>query len=134
MHVKESPMASTEQILQAARELGKLLASHEAAARFEAVIQKLQSDTEAQRLLNDYNRQMTTIAEKEATGKPIEVADKHQLQSLQQQVSANAMLRELQMAQMDYLDLMRRVDEAMSPMPAGEEAPGVPVPGPDQPA
>jgi hypothetical protein len=39
------------------------------------------------------------------------------------------------MVQMDYLDLMRRVDEAMSPTsPDGDAGAAPPAPGPDLPA
>jgi hypothetical protein len=42
------------------------------------------------------------------------VEDKRQLERLQKAVVMNPTLRELQMVQMDYVDLMRRVDEAMA--------------------
>jgi len=105
---------TTEQILAKATELGRLIADHPAAARMEQAVNKLESDLEAQRLLNDYNRHIQTVAQKEASGRPIEVADKHKLEQLQVQVISNPLLGEVQMAQMDYLDLMRRVDDAMT--------------------
>ena len=119
-------MATTQEILDAAVNLGKLIATHEAAKKFEGVMKKLEGEVEAQRLLNDYHRHLSKLGEKEAKGEPIEVEDKRQLESLQNQVVNNAVLRDIQMAQMDYLDLMRRVDEAISggPKPAGG-APGV---------
>ncbi len=125
-------MATTEEILNAARELGKLLATHEAATRFEATVRKLQGDIDAQRILNDYNRHLESLAEKESAGRPIEVEDKRKLDALQKQVMSNPLLQELQVAQMDYLDLMRRVDEAMSPNPPAAPTAAVPpVAGPD---
>lgn len=107
-------MATTQEILAAAKELGKLIATHESSVQFEQTLRKLEADIEAQRLMNDYNRHMTGLAEKEAAGKPIEIADKRQLEKLQAGIARNATLREFQMKQMDYLDLMRRVDEAMA--------------------
>lgn len=107
-------MTSTETILQAARDLGKQIAKHDAAVRLEQAMKKLDDNVDAQRLLNDYNRSTQSIAQKETEGKPIEVEDKHKLKQLQDQVMGNALLGQLQMAQMDYLDLMRRVDQAMS--------------------
>src|SRR5690606_31067800 len=101
-----------------------------AAKKFEDAVRKIESDTEAQRALNDYNRHVHKVAEKEAQGQPIEVEDKRQLERLQQAVVTNPTLRDFQVAQMDYLDLMRRGDEArtgasMGPA-AGAEAPGTP--------
>lgn len=107
-------MATTQEIIKAATDLGKLIASHDAAAKFEESVRKLQADVEAQRVLNDYNRFMNKLGEKEMQGQAIEVEEKKQLEKLQQTVVRNSVLRTFQMAQMDYLDLMRRVDEAMS--------------------
>jgi cell fate (sporulation/competence/biofilm development) regulator YlbF (YheA/YmcA/DUF963 family) len=115
-------MATTQEILSAAREVGKLIASHDTARKLEAAMQKLQGDTEAQRALNDYNRHLQKLGEKEQSGKPIEVAEKQQLEKLQTTVIRNPVLRNFQMAQMDYLDLMRKVDEAMAGQP--EQAAG----------
>ncbi len=107
-------MANMQEILKAAGDLGKLIAEHASARKFEETVRKLQADVEAQRVLNDYNRHMSKVAEKEASGKPIEVEDKRQLEKLQAAMVRNPLLREFQVAQMDYLDLMRKVDEAMA--------------------
>ena len=106
-------MASTDQILQKARELGELIAEHDASKKLADVLSQLEKDQDAQRALNDYNRHLQTLAEKQQEGKPIEVADKQQLETLQKQVVTNPILSRFQMAQMDYVDLMRKVDEAM---------------------
>lgn len=107
-------MATTQEILDSAAELGKKIASHVSAGKLENAMSKLREDIDAQRLLNDYQRHLHTLAEKESRQQPIEVEDKHKLEDLQGKVIRNAVLRDLQMAQMDYLDLMRRVDEAMT--------------------
>ena len=116
-------MVSTDQIMTAATDLGKLIAEHDAAKKFDALVKRLRDDTEAQRVLNDYNRHLTMIQEKETSGKPIEVADKHKLESLQGAMVQNALLRDFQLVQMDYMDLMRKVDEAMQgPTPPSSDA------------
>jgi cell fate (sporulation/competence/biofilm development) regulator YlbF (YheA/YmcA/DUF963 family) len=129
-----SAMATTQEILTAAREVGKLIASHDSARKVEAAMAKLQNDVEAQRVLNDYNRHLQKLGEKEQAGKPIEVAEKQQLEKLQNAVIRNPVLRDFQMAQMDYLDLMRKVDEAMAGAPEQQpsgiaQAPAGAVPG-----
>ncbi len=121
-------MATTEQILKAASDLGKLIQQHASTQRVAEAGTKLQKDTEALRLINDLNRLMSKISEKEMTGKPIEPAEKQQLQALQSTVSRNATLREYQLAQMDYLDIMRAVDQAMSG--EADEAPAGVAPAP----
>jgi len=125
-------MATTQEILDAAGELGKLVSSHAAAVRFEDSVKALREDVEAQRTLTDYQRHLTTLAEKNATGKPIEVDDKQQLETLQNKVINTPILRDFQMAQMDYLDLMRQVDAAITgPSDAAPEAASSPIVNPD---
>ncbi|MCC6906434.1 MAG: YlbF family regulator [Phycisphaerales bacterium] len=119
-------MADTPQIIEAATRLGRLLAEHPAVARYRELLKAVRKDTDAQRLLADYSRHMDAISEKEQAGQPIEVQDKHKLADLQSRVAMHPQLREMQMAQMDYVDLMRKVDEAMASAgevgetPAGE--------------
>jgi cell fate (sporulation/competence/biofilm development) regulator YlbF (YheA/YmcA/DUF963 family) len=123
-------MATTQEILKAAKDLGTLVATHEAARKLEAAARKLEADVEAQRLLTDFNRLVSRLSEKEAAGRPIEVDDKRQLEKQQNLVIRNAILRDFQMAQMDYLDLMRKVDDAISGGPAAPGAgPAAPGPG-----
>ncbi|MCC6680042.1 MAG: YlbF family regulator [Phycisphaeraceae bacterium] len=106
-------MTATEDILRRAHELGKLIADHEAVRQLNQTLDNLKQDTDAQRALSDFERHVQTLGEKQAAGKPIEVEDKHKLQSLQLAVARNPLLRDLQVQQMNYLDLLRQVDEAM---------------------
>ena len=118
-------MATTQEVLDKARDLGKLIAEHDVSKKFEQALTKLQGDVDAQRVLTDYNRHLQKLGEKEQQGKAIEVADKQQLEKLQAAVIKNPTLREFQIKQMDYLDMMRRVDEAMTGGPPAEAgAPG----------
>jgi len=122
---RDSVMATTQEILDAARALGKRIATHDAARKFEECLTKLGADRDAQRLLNDLNRHTGLVAEKEQKGQPIEVDDKRKLEKLQSEVVQNSVLREFQILQMDYLDLMRKVDEAISVRT--ETSPAVPT-------
>jgi len=118
-----SVMATTQEIIDAAGDLGKKIAEHDTARKLEGIVKQLQEDIEAQRLLADYQRQITALGEKEAQGQPIEVEDKQQLEALQGQMIRHALLKDFQMAQMDYLDLMRQVDAAISGSPDDGPAP-----------
>jgi cell fate (sporulation/competence/biofilm development) regulator YlbF (YheA/YmcA/DUF963 family) len=126
-------MANDDQIMKSAQELGKMLGDHPKVARLEAAIEKLKGDTEAQRALNDFNRYLQAVTEKEMAGQPIEVSDKHRLQELQNAVVHNLVLREFQLAQMDYVDLVRAIDDAMYGRSAAAAAVGV-TPRDDSPA
>lgn len=126
-------MATIHEILDAASDLGKKIAEHDTARKLETIIKQLQDDVQAQRLLADYQRQITALGEKEANGQPIEVEDKSKLEELQGQVIRHPLLRDFQMAQMDYLDLMRQVDSAISgsPTDAGVAPAQSPLVNPD---
>jgi len=118
-------MATTQEILDSARKLGELIAQHDAAKRFEQAAKQFNDNVESQRLLTDYQRHLNAISQKEAQGRPIEVADKRKLEELQTKLSREPVLGRLQMAQMDYLDLMRQVDEAIEGVAAPADAPAV---------
>lgn len=121
-------MATTQEILDNAHKLGEMIATHETAKKFQHIVERLQSDIEAQRVMTDYQRIMQKLGEKEAQGRPIEPEEKRQLEKCQTAVARNLLLQQLQMAQMDYLDLMRQVDEAISGQ--GEIAPPEPAASP----
>ena len=106
-------MASNEEIIKAATELGRLIGKHKAASRMEKALKTLQGDKQAQQALNSYNQLVTRLAQKEAMGQPIEVSEKRELEKVQGLLAHDLTLREFQLAQMDYLDLMRSVDEAI---------------------
>lgn len=115
-------MASTQDILDQAKQLGDLLAEHDAAKAMESAVKALQSDTASQRALADLNRYGASLEEKAAQGKPIEVADKRKLEELQQAVVLNPLLAQFQRAQMDYSDLLRQVDDAITGRDQAEAA------------
>lgn len=123
-------MATTQEILDAAKSLGKLISTHAAAKRMDDLMKRLQNDREAQRVLTDFNRHMQMVSQKEQSGRPVEVEDKRKLDQHQTAVAQNLVLRELQMAQMDYLDLMRQVDDLVNGAAEGEAAATGPAPSP----
>ncbi len=124
-------MPTTQEIEQAAKDLGKLVGDHAAAQRFDDAAKALDNDIEAQRLLTDFNRAIQEVAQKQAQQKPIEVADKKKLEDLQTQVAMNLKVRAMQQAQMDYVDLLRKVVTTITTEAGGvdPQAAGVIEPG-----
>jgi len=102
-----------EEIIVAATTLGELLGKHPAKAKYDKVISDLNASEEAQKTLEAYNICMQEMAQKEANKLPIEIDDKQQLKACQEAVIANSILQELQVAQIEYADLMRAIDEAV---------------------
>lgn len=115
-------MPTTSQIEQAAKDLGKMIGEHDAAHRYSAAAKALDTDIEAQRLMTDFNRAIQSIAQKQASQKPIEVEDKRRLEKLQTEVAMNLKVRALQQAQMDYVDLIRSVVSTITAEAGGLEA------------
>lgn len=106
-------MASEQEILDQATKLGELLAEHDAVKKMEAATKAFESDTASQRGFTDYQRFAQSLQQKAQQGAPIEVEDKRQLEELQQAVINNPLLANMQRAEMDYVDLLRKIDAAI---------------------
>jgi len=119
---------TTEDILAQARKLGDMIADHPTVKQLEDAAKAFSDDTAAQRAITDYTRHMESIAQKQQAGKPIEVEDKRKIESLQKAVATHPLLAKLQMAEMDYTDLMTRVSQAIEPDVAETPTP-TPTPG-----
>ena len=98
-------------IMKLADDLGQELANHPATRQFIAVQKELSGDGEAQKLLNQYDEQARKMGQLEAQGKPIEPNDKHALTDLQTKLSANPMVKKFMGAQVQYADLLRKVNQ-----------------------
>ncbi|MAE60567.1 MAG: hypothetical protein CMJ49_04320 [Planctomycetaceae bacterium] len=123
-------MSTTEQIEQAATELGRLIADHPHAKAMADAQAQLEADPEARQLITDLNRQAQVLGEKQQNQQPIEVEDKKKMEAIQNQVAANPLIGRLQVVQMDYLDLMRRANQAID-QASGDAVGGPPANGAD---
>ena len=123
-------MPTTDEILDAAKKVGEMVAEHDASKKLASAIAALDKDADARQSMAAFNEFLQVLAQKEAAGQPIEVDDKRKLESLQQAVVMNIHLRNVQTAQMDYVDLLRKIDEQITGEPAdggaGAAAPGGP--------
>ncbi|MFN3166021.1 MAG: YlbF family regulator [Phycisphaeraceae bacterium] len=106
-------MASDKDILEQATKLGEMLAEHGTTKKLESASKAFEADVNSQRALADYQRFAQSLQQKAQQGQPIEVADKQKLESLQQAVITNPMLANMQRAEMDYVDLLRKIDAAI---------------------
>jgi cell fate (sporulation/competence/biofilm development) regulator YlbF (YheA/YmcA/DUF963 family) len=106
-------MANVEDLISKARALGEALASHPTVTAYFAAQKAAQDDSAAQDVLEAYHSQLQQIRAAEAAGAPIEVADKQKLKQLESDMAGNDALKKLQRVQMDYVVLMRQVNEAI---------------------
>ena len=112
-----------QEITQKAAELGKLMADCPASKAYLKARRELQSDEQARKLTEDYQQQIQKVGELEQSGKPVEPEDKRKLADLQQQVASNPTLKAWMKAQVDFSELMHRVNEGISEPFKDEQAP-----------
>ncbi len=103
-----------ERLLTEARRLGGIIAANPVVQAYQDLARQLELDVAARQLLEQFEQGMEALAVMEATGQPIALADKQQMQSLQQSVALHPLLKKLIAAQTQYMQLMRQVQEAIN--------------------
>jgi len=101
-------------LIETARQLGEHIQANLAYQQYHQAVEALEADEQALKMLNDYQAHMDLMAQKQTNQQPIEVEDKQKMSELQKAVVTNEKLKAMQIAQMDYSELMREVDEAMN--------------------
>ncbi len=100
-------------ITQLAEQLGKAISDSPQAGALREARKSLTGESDLAQLMRDYQSQVAKVAQLEQENKPVEVADKHSLQELQQKLVASATFKAFNEAQVEYADLMRRVNQAV---------------------
>jgi cell fate (sporulation/competence/biofilm development) regulator YlbF (YheA/YmcA/DUF963 family) len=106
-------MPDTQQILDEAAKLGKLVAQHPSVAKYRDAQKVLTEDRDATNLMAEFNRQIETLSRQEASGMPITDAQRSSLESVQTQLASHIKVKALQLAQVEYTDLLRKVNQAV---------------------
>ncbi len=101
-------------ILELAERLGKALSEAERVKTFKRLHVELASDRQALELARSLHEHEQAIARKQQENKPIEVADKHRLRDLREQVYANERLKALMAAEADYYELIQQVNDLIA--------------------
>ena len=104
---------SEAKIIQLAETLGRALAETPETTKLRETRQGLQDDSDTAELLKQYQQQVEKVAQMERDKKPIEVDDKHKLQELEDKLLGAEPFKKFTAAQVDYADLMRKVNEAI---------------------
>lgn len=117
----------TQQIMQEAEKVGQLVAQHAAVARYKQAQKSLADDPDAARMMADFERQLDNLARQEQAGMPVSDAQRMQVESLQGRIVSNIKIKAFNVAQMEFVDLLRKVSETMRRQvsdPGGPPAPG----------
>ncbi len=113
----------TTQILDAATKLGQLAATHPAVGRYRDAQRAMTDDPDASRMMGEFNRHLETLARQEASGMPITDAQRSSIESLQTQLASHLKVKALQMAQVEFVDLLRKINQTVQAQITGTETP-----------
>ena len=120
-------MADTNDVMTQATHLGQLIGAHPAVQQYRELTRQLDLDITARNLVGQFEQLMETLSMKEQNMQPIEIAEKQQAERLQQSIALHPLLKKMMIAQAEYMDLMKKVQEHINQgvsKPAVEAAPG----------
>ena len=107
-------MADVDALISQAKKLGAAIGQQAVVRHYRELSRQLDLDIGARSLLEQFQQAMEVLAVKEATGQPLDLAEKQKIQSLQQSVSIHPLLKKLIDAQIEYMDLMRDVQAGIT--------------------
>ena len=103
----------TQQIMDEAEKLGRLVAQHPAIENYRKAQRAIAEDSEASRSLAEFDRQLESLARQEQSGMGITDAQRQQLESLQSRIVSNIKVKALNIAQVEFMDLLRKVTQTV---------------------
>ena len=128
---EEHMPVDTNQIMVMAEELGQLVGQHPAVEKYRQAQKSLAEDTDANRLVNSFNRQLMQLAQQEESGMPVSDAQRMQLEGLQAQLASHLKVKAMNLAQVEFVNIMRQISD-MIRKHVHEAAPTAPAGGPQQ--
>ena len=122
----------TQQIMDEAEKLGRLVAQHPAVERYKQAQKAVAEDPEASRLLADFERTLAKLDQQAQAGLPVTDAQRDQLEAMQGKIISHIKVKALNMSQVEFVDLLRRITQTiqkpLSDAPAAKA--GSPAGGP----
>lgn len=116
-------MAELNEILDAANKLGEMVAKHPAVQKYKDAQKAVSADPEAGRLLGDFEKELVSLSRQEQSGLPVTEAQQQKLQAIQSRIVSNLRIKALNLAEVEFYDLLRKVNQAVlrqvSPPPSG---------------
>src|SRR5215207_1012993 len=113
-HRKDPTMpVDTAQILAEADKLAQLVAQHPAVEKYKQAQKAVSDDPDANRSMAEFERQIESLARQESTGMPVTDAQRQTLENLQSRIVSNIKVKNLNMAQVDFIDLLRKVTQTI---------------------
>ncbi len=106
------PVDTTE-IMDSATKLGHMVAQHPLVSRYKDAQKSVADDPDATRLMNEFNRQLDNLTRQEQAGMPMTDAQRMQVEGLQMQIASHIKIKAMHMAQTDFIDLLRKVNQTV---------------------
>lgn len=103
----------TQQIMDEAGKLGDLAAQHPAIARYKDARKAVEQDPEANRLMAEFDRQIETLARQQQSGLPVTDAQQQSVEALQSRLVSHLKIKALNMAQVEFVDLLRKITQTV---------------------
>jgi cell fate (sporulation/competence/biofilm development) regulator YlbF (YheA/YmcA/DUF963 family) len=103
----------SDSIMEMATKLGKAISDSPQAVRLREVRKELDAHKDVLDTLKQYQEQAQRLELLEHENKPVEVEDKHKLRDLHDKLVASEVFKRFTAAQVDYVDLMRQVNQAL---------------------
>ena len=121
-----------QQIIAEAEKLGQLAAQHPAVQRYKDAQRAVAGDPEAARLLANFDRTLEALSRQEQSGMPVTDAQRMQLEQVQTQIVSHIKIKALNLAQVEFVDLLRKVTQTIQAQVQGTVGggPGGPQGGP----
>lgn len=112
----------TQQIMDEAEKLGQLVAQHPAVERYKQAQKAVADDAEASRMMADFERTLSKLDQQAQAGLPITDAQRDQIEALQAKIVSHIKVKALNMAQVEFVDLLRKVTQTIQKPLAGAGA------------
>lgn len=112
--------ADIQQILADAEKLGQLVAQHPAVAKYKDAQRAVANDPEAGRLLQNFDRTLEALSRQEQAGMPVTDAQRQQLEAMQGQIVSHIKIKALNLAQVEFVDILRKVNQAIQAQVQGQ--------------
>jgi cell fate (sporulation/competence/biofilm development) regulator YlbF (YheA/YmcA/DUF963 family) len=106
-------MADTAEILELANKLGDLVATHPSVQKYKDAQKAVSTDPEAGRLLGEFEKELMSLSRQEQAGMPVTDAQQQKLQQLQGRIVSNLRIKALNIAEVDFYDMLRKVNQAV---------------------
>lgn len=127
-----------QDLLDAAAKLGDMIAAHSSVNKYKDAQKAVSTDPEAGRLLGEYEKEMVTLVRQEQQGIPVSDAQQQKLVALQGRIASNIRIKALNIAEMDFYDMLRKVNQTMlrqvNTVAGGAASAGAGAGGPPSPA